>query len=71
MSANRQPKAIIEQVAEEPGNTPAICRQCHVHPKAIEAFLAGELADLRTARKRQNLGAEEATLLALLSSPPS
>ena len=70
-SANRQLKAIIQQVADELGNTPAICRKCYIHPRVIEAFLAGELNGLRKSRKRQNLSAEEATLLAFLSRPPS
>ncbi|MFJ3264350.1 DNA topoisomerase IB [Pseudomonas sp. NPDC086581] len=70
-SANRQLKAIIQQVAAELGNTPAICRKCYVHPRVIEAFLAGELVGLRKARKRQNLSAEEATLLGFLARPPS
>ncbi|MBD9578798.1 DNA topoisomerase IB [Pseudomonas sp. PDM23] len=70
-SANRQLKEIIQRVADELGNTPAICRKCYVHPLVVEAFLAGELAGLRKQRKRQNLSAEEATLLAFLSRTPS
>lgn len=70
-SAKRQLKEIIRQVADELGNTPAICRKCYVHPRVMEAFLAGNLRGLRKARKRRNLSAEEATLLAFLSSPPS
>ncbi|NMZ72445.1 DNA topoisomerase IB [Pseudomonas nitroreducens] len=67
-SANRQLKSIIQQVADELGNTPAICRKCYVHPRVIQAFLAGELSGLAKARKRKNLSAEEATLLAFLQS---
>ncbi|MFV3415244.1 DNA topoisomerase IB [Pseudomonas nitroreducens] len=68
-SASRQLKEIIGQVASELGNTPAICRKCYVHPRVIEAFLAGELVNLRKARKRKHLSAEEATLLAFLAAP--
>ncbi|MCG8908006.1 DNA topoisomerase IB [Pseudomonas sp. DP-17] len=67
-SASRQLKEIIGQVASELGNTPAICRKCYVHPRVIEAFLAGELVNLRKARKRKHLSAEEATLLAFLAA---
>ncbi|MBB4864092.1 DNA topoisomerase-1 [Pseudomonas nitritireducens] len=70
-SANRQLKEIIGEVAQELGNTPAICRKCYVHPRVIEAFLAGELAGLRKARKRKGLSAEEATLLAFLARDSS
>jgi Topoisomerase IB len=66
-SASRQLREIIVEVARELGNTPAICRQCYVHPRVIEAFLAGELAGRRKSRKRKGLSAEEATLLAFLA----
>lgn len=40
----------IEQVAEQLGNTPAICRKCYVHPAVLEAYLGGTLHE--TLRQR-------------------
>ncbi|MGK9165115.1 DNA topoisomerase IB [Inquilinus limosus] len=34
----------IKQVAEQLGNTPAVCRACYVHPEIVEAYLDGRLA---------------------------
>jgi DNA topoisomerase-1 len=31
----------IERVAEELGNTPAVCRKCYVHPDVLDAYLEG------------------------------
>ena len=58
--------AVIKEVAAQLGNTPAICRQCYVHPAVIEAFLARELAGLRAVRARKGQRPEEATLLRFL-----
>ena len=33
----------MKAVAQKLGNTPAVCRKSYVHPKAPEAYLAGEL----------------------------
>jgi DNA topoisomerase-1 len=63
----------IESVAEELGNTPAVCRSCYVHPAVIDAYLDGDL--VRALRRRaeraiaKDLGRhspEEAAVLALL-----
>lgn len=56
----------IKQVAQQLGNTPAVCRQCYVHPAILHAFGAGDLAELRAARKRKWLSAEEVALLNFL-----
>ena len=56
----------VKQVASQLGNTPAVCRQCYIHPAILQAFSAGALADLRAARKRKWLSAEEVALLAFL-----
>src|SRR6266852_923692 len=40
-------KAVVEmvrQVAEQLGNTPAVCRKCYIHPAVIESFATGKLA---------------------------
>jgi DNA topoisomerase-1 len=34
-------KNAIEAVAKILGNTPAICRQCYIHPAVLEAYLNG------------------------------
>jgi DNA topoisomerase-1 len=52
---------VIKEVAAELGNTPAVCRKSYVHPKVIDAFLAGTLAAERGRKP-------EACLLRLLRS---
>ena len=56
----------VKQVASQLGNTPAVCRQCYIHPAILQAFSDGELVKLRVARKRKWLSAEEVALLAFL-----
>lgn len=34
---------MFKQVAEQLGNTPAVCRKCYIHPAVIEGYLAGSL----------------------------
>jgi len=48
--AKRNVVAAIERVAARLGNTPAVCRQCYIHPVVLESYLAG--ATLRTIRRR-------------------
>lgn len=64
---------VIESVAKILGNTPAICRQCYVHPELIHAYLEGET--LATVRQRissrlglsfRSLRPMEAAVLSLL-----
>jgi DNA topoisomerase-1 len=35
---------MVKRVAEQLGNTPAVCRKCHIHPAVIESFATGKLA---------------------------
>ncbi|WP_312224863.1 DNA topoisomerase IB [Stutzerimonas nitrititolerans] len=56
----------VKQIASQLGNTPAVCRQCYIHPAILHAFGEGTLGSLRAARKRKWLSSEEATLLAFL-----
>ena len=58
----------IKLVSRQLGNTPAVCRQCYVHPDVLEAFACGELAQLPKARKRKRMSSEEVTLFKFLSS---
>jgi DNA topoisomerase-1 len=64
----------IEQVAEQLGNTPSVCRACYVHPEVIERYLDGTIVDAlsRTARGVGRgagaLRAPEAAVLGLLQA---
>ncbi|SDG01361.1 DNA topoisomerase IB [Phytopseudomonas seleniipraecipitans] len=69
-SAKKQVVAMVKQVAEELRNTPAVCRKCYIHPALIDAFHAGELADLRLASARKGLRAEESLLMRFLEKIP-
>jgi DNA topoisomerase-1 len=34
----------VKSVAERLGNTPAVCRNCYVHPAVIDSYMGGEMA---------------------------
>jgi DNA topoisomerase-1 len=60
----KQVVAVVKQVAEQLGNTPAICRQAYIHPEILVS--ASEL-ELEQPRRRLNgLAKEEAAVLAYL-----
>ena len=60
---------VIDQVAEQLGNTRTICRRCYIHPAVIESWLAGTLQDEMAAARRnlrkpiEGLDAEETLVL--------
>ncbi|HMJ15010.1 MAG TPA: DNA topoisomerase IB [Polyangiaceae bacterium] len=65
-------KQAIELVAQQLGNTQAICRKCYVHPAVVDAYVNGELHDhmpeCMTLAKRKRckwLRVEECAVLAL------
>ncbi len=59
-------RAVIAAVAEELGNTAAVCRKCYIHPGILEAFETGAL-DLTPPRQRRNgLSSAESAVLAFL-----
>ena len=64
----------IEQVAEELGNTPSVCRACYVHPEVIDRYLDGTMVDALSRRASgvgrgaHALRAEEAAVLGLLQA---
>jgi DNA topoisomerase I len=66
--------AAIEEVAEQLGNTPTVCRACYVHPEVIERYLDGTMVDALSRRVRgvgrgaHALRAEEAAVLGLLQA---
>ena len=72
-AAKRNVVQAIEQVAQQLGNTPAVCRSCYVHPAILESYLEGELVSVLRQRAEQELAEtlehrspEEAAVLALL-----
>jgi DNA topoisomerase I len=63
----------IERVAEELGNTPAICREAYIHPELLAGFEEGRLLRhferrhlARTRRDLAGLAPQEAAVLAFL-----
>ncbi len=63
----------IQRVAEELGNTPAVCRKCYVHPTIIDAYVRGQLqpaegyrGDGRAGQFPCGLSREEQALLDFL-----
>jgi DNA topoisomerase I len=72
--ARRTVASAIAAVAEQLGNTAAICKKCYVHPAVVDAYTEGKLhkafaACLTEARRhpRSGMRLEEAAVLALLS----
>ena len=64
----------IEEVAEQLGNTPSVCRACYVHPEVIDRYLDGTMIQA-LERRAQGVGrgahalkAEEAAVLGLLQA---
>lgn len=66
--ARRNLVETVKDVSQQLGNTPAVCRQCYIHPEVLEAFTSGELARLPKARKRKWMSSEEVTLLNFLKA---
>ena len=64
----------IEAVAEQLGNTPAVCRACYVHPDVLDAYLDGTLVEALAERARgvgrgaHALRPAEAAVLGLLQA---
>jgi DNA topoisomerase-1 len=54
---------VIEGVAAELGNTPAVCRKSYIHPRVLEAYAEGSLP---VRRRRAGLSADESGVLKLL-----
>jgi DNA topoisomerase-1 len=69
----RNLRTALEKVAKRLGNTPAICRQCYVHPLIIERYLSRKLwlAGAEEIARRRNkllkaLTPQEASVFVLL-----
>ena len=53
--AKKHMVAVVEHVAQNLGNTPAICRKCYIHPAVFEGYLDGSLLDCLKARADETL----------------
>jgi DNA topoisomerase I len=63
----RQVTAVIAEVADRLGNTPAVCRRCYVHPGVVGAYLNGVSVDCTSRHLREaRLTTEEAAVLRFL-----
>ncbi|MDB6108813.1 MAG: topoisomerase [Pedosphaera sp.] len=63
----------VKSVAEQLGNTPAVCRKCYVHPAIFDSYLEASLVEMLEKRMKKELPdsghelrPEEAAVLALL-----
>jgi DNA topoisomerase-1 len=73
--ANSRVTESVKRVAERLGNTPAVCRECYIHPEIIDRYLDGTLAErldpgakpVRFERLR-GLTVEESAVLAVLEA---
>lgn len=63
---------MVKEVADELGNTPAVCRASYIHPIIIERFLAGQFFEPykhgRRGRTKQHQSMDEKALLGFLST---
>ncbi len=70
----RSVSAVMRRVAQQLGNTPAVCRASYVSPAVIEQYLEGRTIEdfrprhLRVVGARELLDPEEQALLSLLRS---
>jgi DNA topoisomerase-1 len=65
-TSKRTARAIVAAVADELGNTIAVCRKCYIHPKILAALEAGDLPLRIPRRGRNGLSAIECAVLAYL-----
>jgi DNA topoisomerase-1 len=65
----KQILAAVDAVAQQLGNTRAICRKCYIHPITMESFDAGDLKRrMRRAPAIPGLSKDEAATLKLLKA---
>jgi DNA topoisomerase-1 len=66
--ADEQIRAVVDRVAQELGNTRAVCRKYYIHPALFTAYREGRLLSKLPGklRPRRHLSAEEQALLAFL-----
>ena len=62
----------VKTVAEQLGNTPAVCRKCYIHPAVLDSYMTGELvkildaAEKKIAKNHHALREEEVQVMFLL-----
>ncbi|WP_370628284.1 DNA topoisomerase IB [Bordetella sp. BOR01] len=67
--ARRTLVQVVKQVAQRLSNTPAVCRNCYIHPAILEAYLRGALpARQAVAATPRGLNADERRLWQFLRS---
>jgi DNA topoisomerase-1 len=70
--AKRNILQAVQSVAEQLGNTPAVCRNCYINPAVVDAYMNGITIDTvgRNAKveemRQAGLRSEEAAVIALL-----
>jgi DNA topoisomerase-1 len=63
--------SVIKDVAEQLGNTVAVCRKCYIHPRVLEALGSAEAAAVwgkARGRALAGLSDEERLLVAFLTA---
>jgi DNA topoisomerase-1 len=73
--AKKNVVAAVREVAEQLGNTVAVCRKCYIHPAVLEAYMGGRLSKLRLTVSAEvsvtvELRHEESAVLAMLQRLP-
>jgi len=64
-------RAIVMAVADELGNTAAVCRKCYIHPRVLSALERGDLMLQSSRRGPKGLSGAEQAVLAYLRRKPS
>lgn len=59
---------VVKETAKLLGNTPAVCRDCYIHPAVIDAYLAGHLPPRKPAEGPRGLDADERRFFSFLTS---
>lgn len=59
---------VVKAAAQLLGNTPAICRECYIHPAIIEAYLEGRLPRKQAISTPRGLNADERRFFAFLQT---
>ncbi|MCD0504879.1 DNA topoisomerase IB [Bordetella petrii] len=60
----------VKQVANRLSNTPAVCRNCYIHPAILDAYLRGELPARKPHGTPRGLNADEQRLWHFLAARP-
>lgn len=59
---------VVKDTALLLGNTPAVCRECYIHPSLMEAYLEGKMPQRIAIRTPSGLSADERRFLAFLEN---